>query len=122
MNTSNFLVELTHEVPDFSPDPEYLEDGLTYPIVNDFARYICSTFQRTGSLDTIAPAIDFIERACLSGDPEIVDLIQECLETMDESEQMRDIEAGLKPTTLRLLAWMRDGHQGLRILSPPSLD
>ena len=42
MTSQTILAQLQKAVPHFHLDPEWFEDNLTYPAINDFARYICS--------------------------------------------------------------------------------
>jgi len=45
MTKETVLLEIQKAVPDFKVNPEWLLNGLTNPIFNDFARFICSEAQ-----------------------------------------------------------------------------
>ena len=42
MTKATVMSELQRVVPRFRVDSDYLNDQLTYPVFNDFARFICS--------------------------------------------------------------------------------
>src|ERR1700678_2788417 len=86
MTSQTILAQLQKAVPHFRIDPEWLEDNLTYPAINDFARYICSEAGRCSVTDiprdNLQGAVAFLESALRSGDGGVRDLVSECLETL----------------------------------------
>ena len=119
MDSSTFIPSLLASVPEFIADPEDVVDGLTYPIANDLGRAVC---ERSWDESFVASVVDFLEKACLTGDRDVVDLIDECLITMDESDQMQSLEGHLKANTRKLLEWNRAHRNKSGPLRPSLLD
>jgi hypothetical protein len=87
MTKETVLAELQRTVPHFRVNPEWLEDGLAYPAINDFARFICSEADTFG-WDEVEASMIFLERALLEGDGYVRDLVLECVETINSCESI----------------------------------
>jgi hypothetical protein len=91
MTSTSILAELQKSVPDFQIDPDWLVDGLSYPIFNDFARFICSEAEAS-DMSQVATSIAFLDRALREGDESVRLLVFECLETLascDSADQAK---------------------------------
>jgi hypothetical protein len=75
------LSELGRAMPHFRLNPEWLENGPAYPVVNDFARFICSEADTFG-WDEVEASMLFLERALSDGDSYVRDLVLEYVETL----------------------------------------
>ena len=87
MTKETILSELQRAIPHFRVNPEWLEDGLGYPAINDFARFICSEADTLG-WDEVDASMAFLERALSDGDSYVRDLVLECVETIDSCESI----------------------------------
>lgn len=81
---SVFIETLLRDNPGFCPDPEDVNDGLSYVIANDFARYIIDSEVRRET-DKTRSALQSLEDLAAKNDSGITDLIHECLETLFEN-------------------------------------
>jgi len=113
MTSQTILAELQRAVPHFHIDPEWLEDNLTYPAINDFARYICSEAAVCSEAgiprDDLHRAVTFLEEALRSGDAGVRDLVLECLETLRACDSIWLVREHFGPETQGLwAAFQRD--------------
>ena len=90
MTKETVLRELRGAVPNFRLNPEWSEDGLAYPVINDFARYICSEADSLG-WDEVAASVAFLERALAEGDGYVRDLVLECVESIASCDSINMI-------------------------------
>jgi len=113
MTTDTVLSELQESVPNFPMDPEYLKDGLRYPVFNDFARFICSEAEVLQSASSEAEArqmsqvpvsMEFLDRVLREGDDDVRPLVVECIETLATCEWVEQIKKYLGPEVRRMWA------------------
>jgi hypothetical protein len=108
MTALTILAQLQEAVPHFHIDPEWLEDNLTYPAINDFARYICSEAAVSSTAgsprDDLRRAVTFLEEALRRGDAGVRDLVLECLETLRVCDSMGLVSEYFGPKTQDLWA------------------
>jgi hypothetical protein len=75
MTSQTILAQLRKTVPYLHIDLEWLEDNLTYPAINDFARYICSEAAVCSVAgiprDNLHKAVTFLEEALRTSTPDI---------------------------------------------------
>ena len=98
--TRNNLVErLQSTVPDFLINPDWLDDVLGYPIMNDLARFICD---RAGADDfaQVGSALRFLEMGIEEGDEYVRDLVLEALETLAACPHLAAVQAYFGPRLL----------------------
>ena len=101
ITSSNLLVALRRIVPDFAINPDWEEDSLGYPLINDLARYIGDQ-ARLGQFDKVRDGLAFLEAGLESGDSYIKDLVHEGLETLLSSDNITAIKAYFGPRVLDL--------------------
>jgi|ERR1700722_12863408 hypothetical protein len=108
MTSQTILAQLQKAVPHFHLDPEWFEDNLTYPAINDFARYICSEAAVCSVAgiprDDLHRAVTFLEEALRTGDAGVRDLVFECLETLRVCDSMGLVREYFGPKTQDLWA------------------
>jgi len=98
--TRSTLVEsLRRIVPEFEINPDWLEDDLGYPIVNDLARYICDQ-ARLPDLNRVKNGLAFLEAGLEFGDSYVHDLVHESLETLLSCDHILVIKAHFGPRVL----------------------
>jgi hypothetical protein len=111
----NILSEIQRYVPNFRIDPDWLEDGLTYLVINDLARFICSEAEvlefvnsekEAAELSQVPASMSFLERALGDGDSFVRDLVFECVETLASCEQIDQIKKYFGPKVRDL--WVQD--------------
>jgi hypothetical protein len=95
MTVDGVLADLQEAVPEFVLDPEWQRDNLTYLAFGDFARFICSesevlqyvhTDVEAQQFSKVSPSLAFLERALRDGDPEVRNLVAECVETIESCD------------------------------------
>jgi hypothetical protein len=96
MTKDTVLSELQKAVPHFRVNPEWLENGLAYPAINDLARFICSKTEPLESED-VDVALAFLERALSDGDTYVRDLVIECLETINSCKSIHMLKDRFPP-------------------------
>jgi hypothetical protein len=84
MADSVFIATLLRENPGFLPDGRDVEDGFTYVIANDFARYIID-LEQYNEIDRRNIALGSLERLATGADNQLTDLVKETLETLSEN-------------------------------------
>jgi hypothetical protein len=106
--TKDTLIKtLQAEVPSFVIDPDWIEEALSYPIINDFARYICQEadiafyIHEADSYDEVKKALRFLEMGLEAQDPYMRDLVHECLETLLSCNRIPEIKVYFGPRVLR---------------------
>jgi hypothetical protein len=108
MTSQTILAQLQRAVPHFHIDPEWLDDNLTYPAINDFARYICSEAAVCSvaaiSREELHRAVKFLEEALRTGDAGVRDLVLECLETLRACDSIGLVTEYFGPETQDLWA------------------
>ena len=91
ITSESAIRELREAVPSFVVNGEWERDRLSYPIFNDFARFICSeaeVLQYVESADEahrmsqVPTSMQFLERLLSEGDSEVRDLVRETIETL----------------------------------------
>jgi hypothetical protein len=100
MTKETFVNALRSAVPDFEMDAEWSNDDLGFPIINDFARYICAT----AAIDPedVENAVHFLEKCLNEGDSYIRDLVHECLETLSSCVGIESIKGMFGPLVTTL--------------------
>lgn len=78
LDAGTLVEEMHRSVPSFSPDPEYVEDGLTYFLINDLGRFICRS-AHDGSWDAVKEAVGFLDSFLASEEPEVEKLVRDCI-------------------------------------------
>jgi hypothetical protein len=96
---SNLIDSLRLTVPGFEINPDWLEEDLGYPIVNDLARYICSQAV-LADYDQVRNGLAFLESGLEIGDSYVHDLVHESLETLLSCERIGVIKAQFGPRVL----------------------
>lgn len=100
----NAIAELRRAIPSFTVDPEW--EGLSYPVFNDFARFICSeaevlkyveSDEEATSLSMVPASMMFLEHALEEGDSAVRDLIDDCVQTLIACPQHDQIKVWAKP-------------------------
>ena len=99
ITSSNLLLSLRRIVPGFEINPDWEEDGLGYPIINDLARYIGDQ-ARLGQFDKVREGLAFLESGLELGDSYIHDLVHESLETFLSYDCIDMIESQFGPRVL----------------------
>ena len=97
---SNLIDSLRLIVPGFEISPDWLEDDLGYPIVNDLARYICD-HALIADFDQVRNGLAFLESGLEIGDSYVHDLVHESLETLLSCERVGVIKAQFGPRVLK---------------------
>ena len=91
LTSESVITELRAAVPSFAIDSEWEAGGLSYPIFNDFARFVCSeaeVLQYVESVDEahrmsqVPASMQFLERLLREGDSDVRDLVSEAIETL----------------------------------------
>jgi len=91
MTRESVLQKLQQSVPEFRLNPEWIEESLGFPAINDFARFICSEAEAS-QWDEVRKSILFLERALIEGDSYVRDLVFECLETLDSCQSIEALK------------------------------
>lgn len=81
ISRSTFVVSLRVALPEFAINPDWLEDSLGYPIINDLARFTCAQ-AAAGDFRSVERALSFLEAALQGQDLYLRDLVLEFLETL----------------------------------------
>lgn len=114
ITNQNVLSEMRKAVPGFRIDPEWSLVGLTYPIFNDFARFICSEAEvlqfisleeEALELSQVGASMAFLERVLQEGDSDLHDLVFECIETIASCEWIEQVKKYFGPRVSDL--WVR---------------
>lgn len=77
----NLIERLQNAVPDFAINPDWRDDNLVYPIMNDLARFICDR-EGIGDVEQVRTGVGFLELGLEGGDEYVRDLVSEALETL----------------------------------------
>jgi hypothetical protein len=85
------LRNLRTALPQFEVNPDWSADNLTYPIINDLARYICEQASY-GEHEEIKQALQFLELCLTEGDSDVRDLVHECLDTINSCVHIEQIK------------------------------
>src|ERR1700737_5165525 len=86
MADTAFIAALMRENQDFLPDPGYVENGLTYLIANDFARYL-GDIEESCDIDRRNTALASLEKLAKDANSEREYLIRETLGTLIEDRR-----------------------------------
>ena len=88
-------------MPEFNPDPLWEEEQLSYPIINDLARYICeqATIEDFQKVDQ---GLQFLDASLKSGDEQMRPLVIEALETLFSCPAIAKIKERFSPEVLKL--------------------
>jgi len=105
---NNLVARLQSTVPDFAINPEWLDDVLGYPIMNDLARFICDRAE-VDDFEQVRSAIRFLEMGVEGEDEYVRDLILEALETLAVCPQLAAVQAYFGPRLLDLSRNTRPG-------------
>ena len=62
MIKESVLQELQNSVPEFHLNPDWVEEPLGFPAINDFARFICSEADAS-QWDEVRKSVQVLERA-----------------------------------------------------------
>ena len=107
ITAENVLSEMQQAVPNFLMNPEWRLEGLTSPVFNDFARFICSEAEvlqyarsetEAGRLSQVETSMAFLERALRDGDGDVHALVLECVETLASCEWVNRARKYFGPT------------------------
>jgi hypothetical protein len=82
------------DIPEINP--EWLEDELGYPIINDLARYVCEQ-ARLRDFGEVRSSLAFLETGLERGDSYIHDLVGESLETLFSCHEIESIRPSFGP-------------------------
>ena len=102
----NLIERLQNTVPDFAINPEWRDDNLGYPIMNDLARFICD---RAGMEDfeQVRSGVGFLEMGLEGGDEYVRDLVSEALETLAACKHVPAVQGYFGPRLLDLWITIR---------------
>ena len=104
MTPESAIVELRRAIPSFTVDSEL--EGLSYPIFNDFARFICSeaeilqylaSEEEALRLSKVPACMTFLEHVLQEGDSPVHDLVSECVETLSACPRQEQIKKWIQP-------------------------
>ena len=101
MTRESVLQQLQESVPEFCLNPEWIEELLGFPAINDFARFICSEAEAC-RWDEVRKSALFLERGLTEGDDYVRDLVCECLETLSSCRSIGALQGYLGPKSLAL--------------------
>jgi hypothetical protein len=107
MADTAFIATLMGENPDFLPDSGDVEDGLTYLIANDFARYLAD-LEDSYEFDRRNTALASLETLAKDASTERKDLLIEALETLNDDPRTNtdSFNSQLGPELLKLRHFM----------------
>lgn len=108
---ASLISSLRAEVPEFKVNPEWVDDQLGYPIVNDLARYIC---EQAGLQDfaQVNRGLSFMEKCLVEGDTYSRDLVLEGLETLLSCRNVAAIKSLFGPHVLDLWdKWFQENYE-----------
>ena len=89
------ITELHRAIPSF--DCEWEEDHLSYPLFNDFARYICSEAEVLKYVESVDEA-----RLLSEGNSDVRDLVTEAIETLSTCPHEREVKKWAGPEVSRI--------------------
>jgi hypothetical protein len=92
----NLITLLRIALPEFQIEPEWAEEQLGYPIINNLARHICDHAGRA-DFDEVRRGLAFLEVSLQHGDPYIRDLVLEGLETMASHREIESVKQYFGP-------------------------
>jgi hypothetical protein len=101
--------ELRKAIPSF--DSEWEKDRLSYPVFNDFARFICSEAEVLPHLKSAAEAhrmsqlpacMQVLERLLREGDSDVRDLVSETIETVSTCPREGEVKKWAGPEVLAI--------------------
>lgn len=78
MEANTLVQAMQRAVPNFSPSDEYVQDGLTYYIINDLGSYICKS-ALASSWKEAKEGVDFLENLLAERDSETQRLVGDCI-------------------------------------------
>ena|SRR5271166_5935815 len=102
----NLIERLQNTVPDFAINPDWWDDNLGYPIMNDLARFICDQ-ARMEDFDQARTGIGFLEMGLEVGDEYVRDLVSEALETLAACQHVAAVQGYFGPRLLSLWTTIR---------------
>lgn len=84
-------------MPQFPMNPDWLEEGLSYPVANDFARYLCKEAALQDYAE-VEQGLRFLEESVKRSD--VLDLVDECLETLLSCLEITELKKHFGPALL----------------------
>ncbi len=99
ISKETLISSLRRAIPMFEPNPEWVDNQLGYPIINDLARYTCEQ-AKSEQFDEVQKVLAFLETSIEAGDPYIEDLALEYLETLLSCERIAAIKTYFGPQAL----------------------
>ena len=102
----NLIERLQNAIPDFSINPNWRDENLGYPIMNDLARFICD---RAGmeEFQQVRTGVGFLEMGLECGDDYVRDLVSEALETLAACQHVPAVQPYFGPRLLHLWVSIR---------------
>jgi hypothetical protein len=91
ITSESAIRELREAIPSFVVDGEWERDRLSYPVFNDFARFICSegevleyvkSADEAHRMSQVPLCMQFLERLLSDGDSDVRHLVRETIETL----------------------------------------
>jgi len=104
----NLIERLQKTVPDFSINPDWRDDNLGCPIINDLARFICDRAGRK-DLQQVRTGVEFLEMGLECGDEYVRDLVAEALEILAACRRVPAVQPYFGPRLLHLRGSIRQG-------------
>lgn len=92
MDANTLVQTMQRAVPNFSPSDEYVQDGLTYFIINDLGSYICKS-ALASSWKEAKEGVDFLENLLAERDSETERLIGDCIWGMLDCPVYTEVQA-----------------------------
>lgn len=102
---STLISSLQTALPEFEINPDWVEDSLGYPTINDLARFTCQQ-AATGNINVVERILSFLETGLQEQDPYVRDLVLEFLETLRACDKTPEITSYFGQETRSL--WNRD--------------
>ena len=90
MDASVLAQAIQKAVPSFSPNDEYVQDGLTYYLINDLGSFICRS-AISSSTRELDQGLDFLESLLAEEDSEAEKLVGDCIWGLLDCSAYEDI-------------------------------
>lgn len=78
MNANELVQAMQTSVPNFLPNAEYVQDGLTYYIINDLGSFICKSALGSSWKD-VREGLNFLDDLLAEGNAEAEKLVGDCI-------------------------------------------